>query len=146
MTGPNDGAACAFRQYSPTPNPPEADMANPFVHIELNTTDPKQAKEFYGELFQWELKDMDMGPMGTYTTIGVGEGTGGGMMKHPMPGAPSLWVPYVLVDDVAATTKKAKQMGATIIQDNVAVADMGTFSIITDPTGGTLGLWEAKKK
>jgi predicted enzyme related to lactoylglutathione lyase len=43
-------------------------MANPFVHIELDTTDHKKAKEFYGQLLQWELKDMDMGPMGTYTT------------------------------------------------------------------------------
>jgi len=121
-------------------------MGNPFVHVELNTTDPKNAKEFYGELFQWDLNDMDMGPMGTYTTIGVGEGTGGGMMKHPMPGAPSLWIPYVRVDDLDAMTKKAKQLGAHIIKENQAVSDMGAFSLITDPTGATLGLWEMKKK
>src|ERR1700759_3826817 len=79
-------------------------MANPFVHIELNTSDHDKAKKFYGELFQWELKDMDMGPMGTYTTISAGEGPGGGMMQHPMPGAPSLWIPYILVDDLASFT------------------------------------------
>src|SRR5438874_12633049 len=37
-----------------------------------------------------------------YTIIKVGEGTGGGMMKIPMPGASSMWMPYVLVDDVKA--------------------------------------------
>jgi predicted enzyme related to lactoylglutathione lyase len=120
-------------------------MANPFVHIELNTTDPKQAKEFYGELLKWDLQDRDMGPMGTYTMINVGEGTGGGIMKHPMPGAPSLWIPYILVDDLAATTDKAKQLGATVIVANQPVPDMGAFSIITDPTGGTVGLWAMKK-
>jgi predicted enzyme related to lactoylglutathione lyase len=26
-------------------------MANPFVHVELNTTDPAKAKAFYGKLF-----------------------------------------------------------------------------------------------
>ncbi len=36
-------------------------MANGFVHIELNTTDPKAAKSFYGRLFNWQLEDMDMG-------------------------------------------------------------------------------------
>src|SRR5689334_14905420 len=92
-------------------------MANPFVHIELDTTDHGKAKEFYGQLFRWELKDMDMGPMGTYTTIGVGEGTGGGMMKHPVPGAPSLWVPYVLVDDLATSTAKARELGGQILQE-----------------------------
>lgn len=51
-------------------------MPNPFVHVELDTTDHNRAREFYGQLFQWELKDVEMGPMGTYITIGVGEGTG----------------------------------------------------------------------
>lgn len=116
-------------------------MANPFVHIELNTTDLNKAKGFYGELFDWALKDVDMGPTGTYTTVSVGEGTGGGIMRHPM-GGPSLWIPYVDVDDVAAATKKAKQLGAQVIKENQTVANMGVFSIIIDPTGATLGLWE----
>jgi len=60
-------------------------MANPFVHVELNTTDLAKAKAFYGKLFDWKLEDMSFGDA-TYTMIGVGEGTGGGMMKHPMPG------------------------------------------------------------
>jgi uncharacterized protein len=121
-------------------------MANPFVHIELNTSDHPRAKEFYGKLFQWDLKDMDMGSHGSYTLIGVGQGTGGGMMQHPMPGAPSVWVPYVEVADLAAATRRAKDLGATIIMENMPVQDMGTFTIITDPTGASLGLWETKKK
>jgi hypothetical protein len=121
-------------------------MANPFVHIELNTSDLRQAREFYGGLFGWELQDMPMGPTDTYTMINVGEGTGGGMMKHPMPGEPSLWIPYVLVDNLASATSKARSLGATIIKENEPVPEMGAFSIIRDPTGATLGLWEAKRK
>ena len=64
-------------------------MANPFVHVELATTDIDKAKSFYRSLFDWQLQDMDMGGGMSYTMIGVGEGTGGGMMKHPAPGAPS---------------------------------------------------------
>ena len=118
-------------------------MANPFVHVELNTTDVEKAKGFYTKLFSWKLEDMPM-PEGSYTMISVGEGTGGGMMKHPMPGAPTLWIPYVLVTDVAAATQKAKSLGATVIKDKTEVQTMGWFSIITDPTGGTLGLWQTK--
>ena len=120
-------------------------MANPFVHIELNTTDQARAKDFYGQLFQWQLKDMDMGPMGTYTSIGVGEGTGGGIMKHPMPGAPSLWLPYILVEDLAASTAKARELGGQIVQENVPVPNMGKFSLVTDPTGAIFGMWENAK-
>ena len=36
-------------------------MANPFVHVELNTTDPDRAKAFYRELFTWTMDDMQMG-------------------------------------------------------------------------------------
>jgi len=118
-------------------------MANPFVHVELNTTDLSKAKDFYGKLFDWNLEDVPMGN-DTYTMIKVGEGTGGGMMKHPMPGAPSTWLAYVLVDDVAAATQKAKSLGATVIKDVTEVMGAGWFSIILDPTGAALGLWKPK--
>jgi len=119
-------------------------MANAFVHIELNTTDPGKAKAFYGKLFDWQLTDMPMHDR-TYTLIKVGEGTGGGIMQHPMPGQPSIWIPYVEVADLKAHTDKARTLGGTVIKEMVEVKDMGTFSIVLDPTGAALGLWEVKK-
>jgi predicted enzyme related to lactoylglutathione lyase len=119
-------------------------MANPFVHVELLSTDVDEAKNFYGKLFDWKLEDMAM-PNMTYTVIRVGEGTGGGLMKNPMPGAPSMWVPYVDVDDLQAATEKARSLGAEVLKENVVVEEMGSFSIITDPTGAMLGLWKTKK-
>ena len=116
-------------------------MGNPFVHVELNTSDVEKAKEFYGKLFDWKLQDENMGDF-TYTMIGVGEGTGGGMLKQMMPGAPSAWMPYVNVDDIHAATKKAKSLGANIMKDVTPVAEMGWLSILTDPTGAVIGLWQ----
>jgi len=121
-------------------------MANPFVHVELNTQDVGKAKSFYQSLFDWTLNDVDMDGGMTYTMVDVGEGTGGGMMKHPMPDAPSMWLPYVLVDDIVASTEKAKALGATVIRDVMEVMGMGSLSIIIDPTGATLGLWQPKSK
>ena len=66
-------------------------MSNPFVHVELNTNDVGKAKAFYGKLFDWKLEDVPMGPSGTYTVIQPGQGTGGGILKHPSPGAQSAW-------------------------------------------------------
>jgi uncharacterized protein len=121
-------------------------MPNPFVHVELHTTDVDKAKSFYLSLFDWQLNDMDIGHGMTYAAIRVGEGTGGGMMKHPVPGAPSAWLPYVRVGDVKAATEKAKSLGATIMCDVTPVMDEGSFSIILDPTGAPLGLWQQKSK
>jgi len=121
-------------------------MANPFVHVELNTTDPDKAKAFYGALLSWKMEDVPMGPGSTYTMVQPGEGTGGGIMKHPVPGAPSAWLAYVLVDDVKASTEKARSLGAQVMKDVTEVPGMGWFSIILDPTGAALGLWKEMKK
>jgi predicted enzyme related to lactoylglutathione lyase len=121
-------------------------MPNAFVHVELNTTDVDKSKDFYGKLFDWKLEDVPMGDGTIYTMIGVGEGTAGGILKNPMPGAPSMWLAYVNVDDIAASTLKAKSLGATIIRDVTEVMGMGWFSIIMDPTGAGLALWKAKPR
>jgi predicted enzyme related to lactoylglutathione lyase len=116
-------------------------MANPFVHVELMTNDVEKAKAFYGKLFDWELEDV---PGMDYTLIKVGDGTGGGMMKNPVPGSPSSWLAYVLVDDVAAATEKAKSLGATVCKEVTEIPDIGRFSVISDPTGAVLALWQMK--
>ena len=120
-------------------------MGNPFVHVELVTTDVAKAKSFYGKLFKWKLEDVDMGDM-TYTLIKVGEGTGGGLMKNPMPDGHSMWIAYVKVANVKKATKKAKSLGAKVKKDVTEVKGAGSLSIITDPTGALLGLWEPKRK
>jgi len=121
-------------------------MANPFVHVELETNDVAKAKMFYGKLFDWKLEDVPMGDGSTYTMIGVGEGTGGGLMKSPMPDNSSMWLAYVLVDDIKAATQKARTLGANVMKDVTEVMGMGWLSIITDPTGAMLGLWQPAKK
>jgi uncharacterized protein len=119
-------------------------MANPFVHVELNTTDVEEAKAFYGKLFAWELEDVPM-PDFTYTMIRVGEGAGGGMMRQLIPGASSAWLPYVDVEDIQAATRKARSLGGQIMKDVTPVMEMGWLSILVDPTGAMLGLWQTKK-
>jgi len=119
-------------------------MGNPFVHAELHTNDVKQAREFYSKLFDWKLQDVPMPGGGTYTMIEVGTGTGGGMTINQAPGTPSHWMAYVGVDDVRASTKKAKDLGAKVVVDVMEVGDYGTMSVLTDPTGAAIALWQQK--
>ena len=118
-------------------------MANPFCHVELASTDIAKAKTFYSSLFDWKTTDNDMGGGMIYTTFRpTDDSPGGGMMQHPVPGAPSAWLPYVLVDEIHAATKKATSLGAKVMRDVTEVPHLGWFSIITDPTGAHLGLWQ----
>jgi len=121
-------------------------MAHPFVHVELNTSDPARAKEFYQKLFDWKLQDVPMPGGETYTMIDVGGGTGGGIMKSKQPGTPSFWLAYIDVDDIQASTKRAKELGGKVMLDVTEVGDFGFMSVITDPTGAHVAMWKAKKK
>ena len=122
-------------------------MPNPFCHVELATTNAKKARAFYSKLFRWKLEDMpNEAAGGTYTMIDVGDGTGGGIMSQMMPDAPSAWMPYVLVKDIDVSTKKAKKLGAKICKGVTKIEGMGWLSIIVDPTGAMIGLWEPKGK
>jgi uncharacterized protein len=117
-------------------------VGNPFVFVELQASDSATARKFYGELFDWKIEDVPMGA-NTYTTIGVGEGTGGGISPNSDPGAPSHWLPYVQVNDVGAATEKARALGATVTREPTEVPP-GWFSLIVDPSGAALALWQPK--
>src|SRR3982074_1532984 len=118
-------------------------MANTFVHGEPQTNDPVSARKFYTSLFDWKLQDVPM-PGGTYTMIDVGGGTGGGMMRNPIPGAPSHWLAYVGVDDINAATKKAKELGAMVVIAVTEVGEAGVIAVMSDPAGATRAMWKPK--
>jgi uncharacterized protein len=121
-------------------------MANPFVHIELQTRDKAKAKDFYGKLFDWKFEDVPAPAGGTsYTMINVGQGTGGGMMVNPAPNIPPHWLAYVAVDDIEASTRKARELGATILQNVMQAGEYGWLSVIKDPTGAVIAMWKANK-
>ena len=115
-------------------------MSNPFVHLELCTSDTAAAKKFYTELFGWSFQDMDMGGGMIYSTFKPDSGPGGGIFT--MPGMPTFWLSYVGVDDIDAATEKAKSLGATIHKGPEEIPHVGWMTILVDPTGATIALFE----
>jgi|688.fasta_scaffold669815_1 predicted enzyme related to lactoylglutathione lyase len=118
-----------------------------FCWNELMTNDTNACKKFYGELFGWQTEDHDMGQGCTYTLLKQDGKDVGGMMKIPADHSqiPPHWMSYVYVNDVDAVAQKAKQLGATIKQEPTNVADFGKFSIIQDPSGAHIALWQSLK-
>ena len=119
-------------------------MANPFVHLELNTPDTAKTKAFYGKLFGWTFQDNDMGGGMVYSMFKPDNGPGGGIYTHP--GAPNQWLAYVGVDDIHAATAKAKSLGAKVEVEAQEVPHTGWFTVLTDPTGATIALWQPMGK
>lgn len=110
-----------------------------FVYAELHCPDIDAARRFYSALFGWEFKVMQ-GASVPYATIRSETQTVGGATKGDDG---SRWLSYVGVSDVAATTGTAESLGATVIVQPRAVPGMGTFSVVADPTGAQIALWQA---
>jgi predicted enzyme related to lactoylglutathione lyase len=69
-------------------------------------------------------------------------GPGGGI--YTMEGAPTAWLPYIGVEDIRASTQKAVSLGAKVIVDVQEVPGHGWMSILVDPTGASIALWQPK--
>jgi predicted enzyme related to lactoylglutathione lyase len=113
-------------------------LTNPIGYTELHTKDHARARAFYSELFGWKAEE-ERTPLGPYTmfqdlSVGILGNSGD---------TPATWVPYVSVADLAQSTRRARELGAQVLHDSVAIPQ-GTFSIVRDPTGAVLGLWQKK--
>ena len=116
-------------------------MSNSFVHLELTTPDMAAAKDFYTKLFGWSFSGTIMADGSTYSMFKPTDGPGGGMLS--MPGVPTMWLAYVGVEDIHAATEQARSLGATIIRGPHEVPGMGAFTILMDPTGAAIALWQS---
>lgn len=102
------------------------------------STDSAKAKDFYTQLFGWELETFKPGEA-DYAMIKANEQTHGGF-NEPEGGAPPHWLPYVLVEDADATADKAKAAGGSAIMDPFDVPEVGRLAILKDPQGAVFAL------
>ncbi len=120
-----------------------------FCWCELATSDQAAAKDFYSKVFGWTANDQPMGPDQFYTMLEIGGQSVGalyGMDKDQMArGIPPHWNVYISVASADESTAKAKSLGATVLMDPFDVMDVGRMSIIQDPTGAMVCLWQAAK-
>jgi len=115
-----------------------------FLWDELLTSDVEAAKQFYGEVFGWTSRGMDMGEMGTYTIFQrAGDVDAAGCMRVPEGmQAPPHWLSYIATDDVDGTVGRAKQLGATVFREGTEIPNVGRFAVLQDPVGSVFALFK----
>ncbi|MFC4292453.1 VOC family protein [Sphingorhabdus arenilitoris] len=116
---------------------------------ELNSSDPEAAKAFYGDLFGWQKEgEMDMGPMGKYEFLKVGDDRGfmlGAVMPKPPQMPFSAWIYYFRVADIDKAAQQIMAGGGSMIQEPVEIPG-GEFSLVArDPQGAGFGLVGMRK-
>jgi predicted enzyme related to lactoylglutathione lyase len=119
-----------------------------FVWFELVTKDPQKAQGFLGELFHWKTEGMPIPAAaggGTYTMVKNGDKSIGGYMPTPQGAPPHAhWISHLQVDDTNAVVAKVKANGGRVLSESHKM-DMGTHTIVADPLGGALALWQPAK-
>jgi predicted enzyme related to lactoylglutathione lyase len=120
-----------------------------FCWTELGTRDASSAKTFYGELLGWTPVDVPIGPDAVYTMLqknGKDVAALYQLAKTQLShGVPSHWLAYVAVATVDEVAAKAKALGATLRSDPFDVMQAGRMSVLLDPQGAALALWQAGK-
>jgi predicted enzyme related to lactoylglutathione lyase len=118
-----------------------------FVWFEYISKEPQKAQAFFGELFHWKTQKMPSPGGGPeYTMIAAGDDTIGGYPPF-MEGMPphAHWISHLQVTDVGASLSKVKSAGGKVLKDAVKMGDFGTWSVVADPTGAALCLWQPGK-
>jgi predicted enzyme related to lactoylglutathione lyase len=111
-----------------------------FVWNELMSKDAEAAVKFYKELFGWNTKQHTL-HTGYQIIIKDGKEIGGIMqMDAEFGDTPSHWLPYVSVGNVDETVEKVKQLGGTVCVPPTDIPSVGRFSVVSDPSGGTLSI------
>jgi predicted enzyme related to lactoylglutathione lyase len=118
----------------------ECPTTGEFSWNELVSNNVAGAQKFYTSLFGWQAEAFPAAP--GYTLFKQGDAMVGGLMQCPKPGIPSHWLPYVTVDDVDASTAKAKSLGAQVVMEPFEVATVGRIAVLIDPQGAAVGLFK----
>ena len=115
---------------------------NPVVHLELHTDDLPRARAFYAQLCGWCPQRIDT-RSGSYLTLGLGGGVGGGIVECGTQRP--LWLPYVEVDRVDEVTDRAGRLGARVLLEP-REGPAGWRSVVATPQGGEIAFWQPKAR
>ena len=116
-----------------------------FVWHEQVSPDPKQAQDFYTQLFGWETELFKAGEV-DYSMISSGGQSHGGFGKAMEGAPPPHWLSHVRVENVDDTIEKAKSAGGKLAAGPFEMGEVGRMAIILDPQGAYISAYEPERE
>jgi predicted enzyme related to lactoylglutathione lyase len=107
----------------------------PFLWHELNTTDPRDAADFYGTVVGWTTRAYEGAD--DYQLFVAGGHPAGGLMRLPAmarEGGP-WWATYIGVADVDAEAEAIREAGGSIHIPPRDIPTVGRLAMVADPQG-----------
>jgi uncharacterized protein len=115
---------------------------NPVIHLELHTGDQRGAVAFYTHLLGWRPERINAGS-GSYLSMEMGNGVGGGVVECEGAAQHPLWLPYVDVPNIRLTTAQAQELGGEVLL-GPREGPEGWRSVVSTPDGGEVAFWQSK--
>jgi uncharacterized protein len=112
-------------------------MAHPVVHAEIRSQDPDATRQFFADLFGWNVASE--GAFAGYTFIDTGVDGGTFVAISPRQSAEDEVLFFVAVDDVEATLARAEELGGSITQPAQHVPGT-SFGVFADAQGHKVGV------
>lgn len=109
-----------------------------FVWHEQVSSDPKQAQDFYTQLFGWGTQAYG----NDYTMISAGGHNHGGFSKAMEGAPPPHWLSHIRVERLEHMIEKATRAGGRLAAGPFEMGDVGRIAIIADPLGAYVSAYE----
>jgi predicted enzyme related to lactoylglutathione lyase len=120
-------------------------MHGQFVWYELTTPDVAAARKFYPPITGWGTQQFDK-DYTMWTTRGVPfAGIFNLGPEQRQKGIPPNWMPYVDVDNVDDTARRATSLGGKVAHGPQDIPGTGRFAVLQDPQGATFGVYKSNK-
>ncbi len=113
-------------------------MAAPVVHFEILGSDGSKLREFYQQVFNWEI--MVNNPYDYGLVSPAGEGSIGGGIGPAKEGQPPHATIYIQVDDLQAALDQVENRGGKTIVPVTEIPNAVTLAMFQDPAGNLIGL------
>lgn len=111
--------------------------------IDLSSSDPQRARDFYAGLFDWTF-EVSGEEYGDYIScFRSGSQVAGIMQNTAEAGTADGWITYFASQDARETADLADDSGGQTAVAPMEVGSMGTMAMLVDPGGATVGVWQA---
>ncbi len=112
--------------------------------VDLATSDPAAAQQFYGELLGWRMDVSEDPQYGGYAigVIDAGQTAGIGGVQHPSQ--PTVWSLYIGTDDVDGLAQRVTDEGGSVVAPPFDVGNQGRMAVFADPGGAVISAWQGE--
>ena len=111
------------------------------IWMDLGTPDSAASAAFYGALLGWTVTAPDQ-EFGGYAEFLLDGRRVAGVGPLMAPEQSPSWTCYLCIEDAGSAAALVEQAGGSTLVPPMAIGDLGSMAVFSDPAGNTFGMWQ----